>query len=261
MLRKNVVKGVLGLSAVAALFAVVTVQAQTPATDTGKPGANSQSTSGQATVTQPSTTGTGAGQSGATTGTDQAGATTGTGQTGSTASGTGTGTTTTTTTLARSDQKLLKDLAQANMSEIEAARMAQTKSQNEQVKNFAQQMIDDHTKAMNDVKQVAQAKGVSLPTELDRTHKRQADRLAAMSGDAFDRAYLDRAGVADHKKTHDMLERATTRAKDPDVKALVARTLPIVNQHMTAVQQLHQSTARGGSKTQGTTASGTDKKD
>jgi putative membrane protein len=237
MLRKNVVKGVLGLSAVAALLAVVTVSAQTPATDTGKPGANSQSTAGQATATQP------------------AGSTMGTGQTGATGSGSGAA-----TTLARSDQQIIKDIAKANMSEIEAARLAQSKSQNEQVKNFAQQMIDDHTKALDDVKQLAQAKGVALPTELDRTQKRQADRMAAMSGDSFDRAYLDKAGVTDHKKTHDLLQRAQTRAKDPDLKALVARTLPVVNQHMTAVQQLHKDTARGGSKTQGTTGSSTDKK-
>jgi putative membrane protein len=244
MLRKNVVKGVLGLSAAAALLAVVTGYAQTPATDTGKPGANSQSTTGQATATQPATTGT-----------SQAGATTGTGQAGTTASGTGT-----TANLARSDQKLIKDLAVANMAEIEAGRVAQSKSQNEQVKNFAKQMIDDHTKALDDVKQLAQAKGVALPTELDRTHKRQADRMSSLSGDAFDRAYLDRAGMSDHKKTHAMLQRAQTRAKDPDVKALVARTLPVVDQHMTAVQQLSRDTARGSSKTQGTTGSSNDKK-
>lgn len=247
MLKKNVVKGVLGLSAAAALLAVVTGYAQTPATDNGQPGANSQSTAGQATATQPATTGTG--QTGATTGT-------GTGQAGTTASGTGT-----TANLARSDQKLIKDLAQANMAEIEAGRVAKSKSQNEQVKNFAQQMIDDHTKALDDVKQLAQTKGIAVPTELDRTHKRQADRMTALSGDAFDRAYLERAGVADHKKTHAMLQRAQTRAKDPDVKALVARTLPIVDQHMTAVQQLNRDTARGGSRTQGTTGSSSDKKE
>jgi putative membrane protein len=235
MLRKNVIKGALGLSAVAALLAVINVQAQTPATDTGKPGAHTQSTAGQATATQPAATGTG--------------------QAGATASGSGAP-----SGLARADQKILKDMAMANMAEIEAGRMAQGKTKNEQVKNFAQQMIDDHTKALDDVKQLAHTKGVSLPTELDMTHKRMTERMAAQSGDAFDRAYLERAGVYDHKKTHDMLRKAQTRAKDPDVKALVARTLPVVDQHMTAVEQLHKNTARGSSRTQGTTGS-SDKKD
>ncbi len=237
MLRKNVIKGVLGLSAVAALFAVMSVQAQTPATDTGTPGANSSTTVGQATATRPATTGTGTGQAGAT--------------------GSGTGAP---SSLSKSDQKILKDMAMANMAEVEAGRMAQSKTKNEQVRNFAQQMIDDHTKALDDVKQVAQAKGVALPTEVDATHKRMAARMAAQSGDAFDRAYLGRAGVYDHKKTHAMLNKAQSRAKDADVKALVARTLPVVDQHLTAVQQLNKDTARGSSRTQGTTGS-SDRKD
>jgi len=235
MLRKNVIKAMLGLSAVAALFAVMNVQAQTTATDTGMPGANSPTTVGQATATRPATTGAG--------------------QVGATGSGTGAP-----STLSRTDQKILKDMAMANMAEVEAGRMAQGKTKNEQVRNFAQQMIDDHTKALDDVKQVAQAKGVALPTELDTTHKRMADRMAARSGDEFDRVYLERAGVYDHKKTHDMLHKAQSRAKDADVKALVARTLPVVDQHLTAVQQLNKDTARGSSRTQGTTGS-SDRKD
>lgn len=219
MLRKNVIKGVLGLSAVAAWLAVVNVQAQTPATTTGAPAANSP------TATRPATTVADAPSS-----------------------------------LSKSDQKIIKDLALANMAEVEAGRLAQGKSNNEQVRHFAQQMIDDHGKALDEIKQLAQAKGVALPTELDTVHKRMAGRMAAQSGDAFDRAYLERAGVYEHKRTHDMLRKAQSRAKDPDLKALVARTLPVVEQHMANVQQLNKDSARGGSRTQGTTGS-SDKKD
>ena len=164
-------------------------------------------------------------------------------------------------TLSRSDQKMVKDMAMANLAEIEAGRMAQTKSQNEQVKNFAQQMIDDHTKALAEVQQLAQAKGVALPTELDRTHKRRADKLASLSGDAFDRAYMNQSGLADHKKTHGLLKQAQSRAKDPDVKALAARTMPIVDQHLNSAQELHKNTARGNSGAQGTTGASPDKRD
>jgi putative membrane protein len=222
MLRKNVVKGALALSAVAALFAAINGQAQTPATDTGKPGANSPTTVGQATATAPAATGSGSGVP---------------------------------SSLSKSDQKIIKDMALANMAEVEAGRMAQGKSNNEQVRTFAQQMIDDHGKALDDIKQLAQAKGVALPSELDTVHKRMAERMVAQSGEAFDRAYLDRAGVYDHKKTHDMLRKAQSRAKDPELKALVARILPVVEQHMAAVQQLSKDTARGSSRTQGTTGS------
>ena len=255
MLRKNVVKGVLALSAAAALFAVLTVQAQTSGTDT-RP-----STTGQTGTTgstgNPSTTATG--QSG-TSGSSQSGTsdtsstsgqtgTSGTEQAGATASGSGA------TSLSRSDKKMLMDMAQANMAEIEEARLAQSKSQNEQVKNFAQQMIDDHTKALDDIKQLAQTKGVTLPTELDRAHKALTNKLSSLSGDAFDRRYMAKAGVSDHKKVHGMLNQAQARAKDPDLKALASRTLPVVDQHLNSAQQLNKNTARGSSKTEGTTGS------
>ncbi len=210
MLKSTVFKGVLGVSAVAALFAVMTTQAQSGATTTQ-----------------------------------------GAGQTGTAAPA----------PLSRSDQKMVKDLAMTNLAEIEAARLAQSKSQNEQVRNFAQQMIDDHTKALTEVQQLAQAKGVPLPTELDRVQKRKAERMGALAGEAFDNAYMRQAGVADHKKTHSMLQQAQARARDPELKALVARITPIVGQHLNAAEQLHKNTARGSGATQGTTGVSPDKRE
>jgi putative membrane protein len=204
MLNKKVIKGLLGVSAVAALFGALAAQAQTtqsPSTSQGK--------STTAPTTAPSTAGAG--------------------------------------TLSKSDQKAVMDMARANMAEIEAGKLAQSKSQNEQVKNFAQQMIDDHTKALTDVQQVAQAKGVTLPTDLDSKHKAMADKLSAMSGDAFDRAYMAQAGVSDHKKVHSMLKQYQSRAKDPDVKALAAKMLPTVDQHLNAAMQISGG-AKGGAK-------------
>jgi putative membrane protein len=149
-------------------------------------------------------------------------------------------------TMSKADQKILADMAMANMGEIEAAKLAQSKSQNDQVKTFAQQMIDDHTKALTDIQQLATSKGVTLPTEPDKAHKAMADKLAAMSGDAFDKAYMAQAGVSDHKKMHSMLAAAEKKAKDPDLKALIARIAPTVDQHLKAAQQM--ASAKGGAK-------------
>lgn len=155
--------------------------------------------------------------------------------------------------LNRSDQKLLRNLALANMAEIEAARMAQSKGQSEPVKNYAQRMIDDHTKALNDVQQLAQSKGVTLPTELDRMHKAKADRLAKLSGEQFDRVYMSQSGVADHKKTHSLLS-AASKASDPDIKALAARMQPAVDEHLKMAQDLHGKS--GGSTAVGSSSGG-----
>lgn len=232
MLKAKFVKGALGVSAVAALFAALAVHAQgSSGTQSGAQG-GAAGTSGQTSATQSS-------QTGSQTATAPAGARP--------------------ASLSRADRKVLTDMAMVNMAEIEIARTAQNKSQNEQVKNYAQQMIDDHTRALNDVKQLADNRGVKLPSELDRAHKGKAERMMALSGDAFDKAYLSQAGVMEHQKAHDRLSHAEARAKDPEVKALVARALPVVDQHLHAAQQLHKSTAVGSSRSQGTTASSGDK--
>jgi predicted outer membrane protein len=143
-----------------------------------------------------------------------------------------------TSKLNKTDEKILKNVAQANMAEIEAGKLAVSKTQNDNVKSFAQQMIDDHTKALNDVQQLAQSKGVTLPTEPDAKHKAMGAKLSALSGEAFDKAYMSGAGVSDHKKVHSMLKSDEKRAKDPDVKALVAKMTPVVEQHLKSAQQM-----------------------
>ncbi|MDB5932664.1 MAG: hypothetical protein JWQ01_8 [Massilia sp.] len=134
--------------------------------------------------------------------------------------------------LSKADQKIVMDMAVANMAEVEAGKMAVGKTQNADVKAFAQKMIDDHTKALGDVTSLAQSKGVTLPTELDAPHKAMAAKLDKLSGDAFDKAYMKDAGVSDHTKVDAKLKGFSTKAKDADVKALAAKMMPTVEEHL-----------------------------
>lgn len=144
----------------------------------------------------------------------------------------------TTATLSKGDQRILAQLAQANLAEVAAAQIALKKSQSADVKSFAQQMVDDHTKGLQAVQDVAKNKNMTLPTEPDRKHKAMADRLNGMSGSAFDQAYLQRAGVQDHAAAHKLVADAQAHAKDADVKALAAKLQPTIDQHMQMVQPL-----------------------
>lgn len=251
MLKRNVLKRLFGASAVAALFGAMAVQAQTSSTQPSG-GQSAAGQSGSSGVSGQSGSSAASGQSGATGqsgASGQSGSATGaaSGQSstqGSTAAGTG-------GNISKADQKHIMNIAMANMAEIEAARMAQTKSQSDQVKTYAQQMIDDHTKALSEVQQLAQSKGITLPTELDKQHKAKASKLASLSGEQFDKAYMAQSGVADHKKTHNLLRQAQ-KSKDPDVKALASRMSPTVDQHLNTAQQMHggkPNTARGSSGT------------
>jgi predicted outer membrane protein len=178
-----------------------------------------------------------------TSGSSSQGTSGGTASTGAAAAGATAAGTAGSSKLSKGDEKILKDVAQANIDEIEAAKLAQTKSQNDQVKSFAQQMIDDHGKALTDTQQLAQQKGVTLPTEPDAKHKAMATKLQAMSGAAFDKAYMAQAGVSDHKAVHSALLRDEKKAKDPDVKALVAKITPVVEQHLKSAEQMKVTTS------------------
>ena len=136
--------------------------------------------------------------------------------------------------LNKTDLQIVASMARANMAEIEAGKLALANAQSAEVKTYAQLMIDDHTKALSDVTALAQNKGVTLPTELDAKHKAMAAKLSKLKGDKFDQAYMKQAGVADHKQVHAMLKKDQARAKDPDVKALAAKMMPTVEQHLKA---------------------------
>lgn len=146
--------------------------------------------------------------------------------------------------LSKADSKGIVDMAMVNMAEVEMGKLAQSKSQNPEVKTFAQQMIDDHTKGLQEVQAVAQAKGVTLPTELDAKHKAMAAKLEKLSGDAFDREYMKVGGVASHKEALALLKKNQKSAKDADVKGLAAKMQPTVEQHLKAAQQA--PTAKSG---------------
>lgn len=141
-------------------------------------------------------------------------------------------------TLNKADQKIVMNMAIANMAEVEAGKMAIEKTQNAQIKSFAQKMVDEHSKALAEVAALAQSKGVTLPTTVDAPHKAMAAKLNKLSGDAFDRAYVADAGVTDHAKVHAKLKGFEKKAKDADVKALASKMLPTVDEHLQMAREL-----------------------
>lgn len=140
--------------------------------------------------------------------------------------------------LSAGDQKALKDMAQANINEVAAARIALQKAQSSEVKAFAQKMIEDHGSALTKVQAVAQQKGVTLPTEPDAMHKDMAAKLEQQTGDAFDKMYMENAGTKDHEMVLSKLKSDAQNIKDPDVKALADAHTPVVEQHLKSAQQM-----------------------
>jgi len=150
--------------------------------------------------------------------------------------------------VASGDQTMMRDIAYSNISEIAAGKLALEKSQSDDVKRFAQKMIDDHTKAQQELQALADGKGVKLPTEPDAKHKALSKELSALKGEAFDKTYLKQGGLNDHQKTHKLLARVQDKAKDPELKAYAAKTITAVDQHLTMAQEAAAKHGMGNSK-------------
>ncbi|MDQ0607430.1 putative membrane protein [Variovorax sp. W1I1] len=144
--------------------------------------------------------------------------------------------------LAAADASMLKDIAQANMAEVETGKLALEKSTNPEIKKFAQMMVDDHSKGLADVKTLASAKGTELPDGPDVKHKATALEFKALSGDMFNSRYAKQAGVGDHEATEKLLKKTQAEAKDADLKALAGKMLPIVQGHLQHARQLVATT-------------------
>jgi putative membrane protein len=141
------------------------------------------------------------------------------------------------------DAKRMKDIALANLAEIEAGQLALQKAQDPKVKEFAQRMVDDHTKLLDEVKGVAQAKGVELPSAPDAKHQKAMKKLQAASAQDFDREYV-RAMVKDHRDALRLAQRTAKGAKDVDLKSAADKAAPEIQDHLKMAQALSKSEKR-----------------
>src|SRR5262249_10777948 len=91
---------------------------------------------------------------------------------------------------------------------------------------------------------LAQSKGLPLPTALEPSQQAMRDRLSALSGPDFDRAYMSEM-VRDHTEDIALFERATEVSADPDIKAWAARSLPMLRDHLALARRWPGGSAPG----------------
>lgn len=148
--------------------------------------------------------------------------------------------------LTAGDKHFMREALEGDMAEIQLAQLAQQKASSDQVKQFAQRMIDDHTKLDAQMKPMAQQFGVEAPAELSAKHKAVQSKLQNLSGEQFDRAYA-RAMVSDHREDDQAFLREGTNAKEPTLKNAVSQAEPIIADHLRMAQELEKSLNGKGS--------------
>ena len=140
------------------------------------------------------------------------------------------------------DTKFAAGAAVGGMEEVELGRLAAQKGASDEVRQFGQRMVDDHSKANQDLTAVASAKGLALPAALDAKHQGEVQKLSALSGDKFDQEYVGMM-VKDHKKDVAEFQKESTDGADADIKAFAARTLPVIQEHLQMIQRIHDKMA------------------
>jgi predicted outer membrane protein len=146
--------------------------------------------------------------------------------------------------MSNDDQAAMKQLASANLAEIESGKMAAQKAQNSEVKSFAQKMVQDHTKMLEDLKSLAKSKGVALPTNAPAKEMAQSKLLERKSGAEFDKDYMEHM-VKDHEKDVKESENIAAKAKDPQFKSAVQQANAKIREHLQLAQRVAQNAGAG----------------
>jgi putative membrane protein len=129
------------------------------------------------------------------------------------------------------DARFLVDVAEINIEEIQLGRLAQAKSTKKEVKDLGKMMEDEHTKSLNELKELASKKGISIPTAPTEEVKDEYEKLSNKKESEFNEEYCEKM-VKGHKDAIDKVEKVATESNDNDIKAWAAETLPTLKKHL-----------------------------
>ena len=138
------------------------------------------------------------------------------------------------------DKTFMEKAAMGGKEEVELGQMAQEKAQNEQVKQFAQRMVSDHSQANSNLMDLASKVNVTLPTTINDDQQKDKERLSKLNGAKFDKEYM-KLMVDDHQKDVDEFQQQSQNAINSDVKGFAANTLPTLQQHLDLAKTVNES--------------------
>jgi len=136
--------------------------------------------------------------------------------------------------------------AQGGMAEIKLGQLAVEKASNPGVKSFGQKMVDDHSKANDELKSVAAKDNMTLPATLSAKDQALYNKLSALSGPAFDKAYM-KAMVKDHEEDIKEFQKEASKGTNPGIKNFASATLPTLQEHLELAKSTEQKATASGS--------------
>jgi putative membrane protein len=146
---------------------------------------------------------------------------------------------------ANNDETFLRGAAEGSMLEVKLGQVAEQRAQNEEVKKFAKRMVEDHSKALEELKAIGARQRINLPTTISQRHSLRYKALAKLSGGEFDRAYA-RDMVRDHEQDVNEFKHGAATAQKPELKEFAQKTLPTLESHLQEAKEMMAHVSRQG---------------
>jgi putative membrane protein len=144
--------------------------------------------------------------------------------------------------MSQSDRMFAINAAEGGIAEVEMGKLAVVQGSSQAVRDFGQQMVDDHTKAGDQLSSLAADSNLNLPTSLNATDKAEIDRLRGLSGSDFDKAYM-RLTLKDHQADLAAFEKEAGSGHNAELRNFASTTLPALKEHLGMAKRT--STAAG----------------
>ncbi|MGB2628236.1 MAG: DUF4142 domain-containing protein [Candidatus Acidiferrum sp.] len=138
------------------------------------------------------------------------------------------------------DSQFAIKAAQGGLAEVQMGQLAESKGTSDAVKEFGKRMVNDHSKANEQLKKIAEKESINLPTDMNKMDQATYDRLSKLSGTDFDREYA-KLMVKDHEKDVAEFQKESHSGKDDSVKNFAAQTLPTLQEHLQLARQMDKS--------------------
>ncbi|HLZ99451.1 MAG TPA: DUF4142 domain-containing protein [Steroidobacteraceae bacterium] len=138
------------------------------------------------------------------------------------------------------DASFYKHAAQGGLAEVQAGNLAQQKSNNPKVKEFAAMMVKDHAAANDKLKALADSKGIDLPGNSGMGQMANKAKLEVLSGDVFDKSYI-KSQIKAHQNTIVLFKQEINSGRDSDAKAFAKEMLPTVRSHLKSIKAIAES--------------------
>jgi len=143
------------------------------------------------------------------------------------------------TKLSAADRDFILAAAQGGMTEVKLGEIASANGKRDDVKEFGQMMVKDHTAINDDLKALAAQKGVTLPDGLDAKHQGMVDKMTVLTGSGFDDAYIADM-IKGHKKDAKAFKAESAETKDTDIKSFLDKSIPVVEAHLKHITAMNK---------------------